>query len=309
MKRMFLVVSLLVCSLMLGQHTAQATEGASSYYFPGSSTTFGAAVAPAPGFMAVNQMLYYRGTADTALLRGYLNLNQKAEAFYDYVGGLYTFDKPVLGSKLQLGAVVPIGHVNINANLGTPFHSFNASDNRTDIGDSMLSAALYWKDGDFHYKLIESVFAPTGGYNVNNIANVGRNYWGFDTSFAMTWLKMKTGTEISVVPGIMFNTKNTATDYKSGNEFHVDFALNQFLAQDFAVGLQGYYYRQVSGDSGSGASFGSFEGKAFGIGPAVLWMPKAGKGNLSVIAKWIHDNSQTNRLHGDYGQLTVGYKY
>jgi hypothetical protein len=309
MRRMLFVVTLLACCLMPGMRTAQATEGASSHYFPGSSTTFAVAVPPAPGFMAVSQMLYYSGKASTAVLRGHVHLDLKADAFYDYIGGFYTFDKPVLGSRLQIGMAVPVGHMGVRANAGTPFHTINAADSKTDIGDAMISAALYWGKGDFHYKLVESVFVPTGGYAAGNLASVGRNYWSFDTSLAITWLNAKTGTEISVTPGIMFNTTNSATNYKSGNEFHVDFAANQFFTPNFAVGLHGYYYRQVSGDSGRGAVLGSFAGESSGIGPALLWTPKAGKGKLSVIAKWIHDLSQKNRLHGDYGQLTVGYKF
>jgi len=38
-------------------------------------------------------------------------------------------------------------------------------------------------------------------------------------------------------------------------------------------------------------------------------MPRAGKGNMSVIAKWLHDVHRENRMHGDYGQLTVGYRF
>lgn len=305
MKKIILAAQIIVSCLMLGQHTAHATEVGSSYYFPGSSTTFATAVAPVPGFMMANQMLFYNGTANTAVVRGLIHVDLKATALYNYMGGFYTFEKPVLGSRLQIGAVVPVGHVDLNAKIG----SYKASDNNTDIGDSVLSAALYWKKGDVHYKLIQSVFAPTGGYSTSNLANVGRNYWGFDTSLAMTWLNMKKGTEISITPGMLFNTKNTASDYKSGNEFHVDFAVNQYLSQNLAVGLQGYYYNQLSGDSGSGAKLGSFKGESFGIGPAVLWVPKAGKGKVSVVAKWLHDMSQTKRMHGDYGQLTVGYKY
>lgn len=309
MKRLRFVVPLLVYCLILGMQTAQATEGASSHYFPGSSTTFAAAVPPAPGFTMASQMLYYNGKANVAVLRGYAHLDLKAEAFYDYVGGFYTFEKPVLGSRLQLGAFVPVGHTSVRANAGTPFHAVNAADGKTAAGDAMVSAALYWGKGDFHYKLIESIFIPTGGYTAGDLANVGRNYWSFDTSLAMTWLNVRSGTEISVTPGIMVNTTNTATNYKSGNEFHVDFAVNQFLTANFAVGLHGYYYRQLSGDSGRGAVLGSFKGESYGIGPAIMWQPKAGKGRVSVVAKWLHDLDEKNRMHGDYGQLTVGYKF
>ncbi|MDT8285127.1 MAG: transporter, partial [Thermovirgaceae bacterium] len=266
MKRLLIAAQLLVLCLILGQDPAHATEGASSYYFPGASSTFTVAIAPEPGFMFVNQMLFYSGKADKAVLRGKIHLGLRAEAFNNYIGGFYTFEKPVLGGRLQIGAVVPVGYTDIEATI----NSFNTSGTKTSIGDTMLSAALYWQKGNLHYKLIESVFAPTGDYTSGDLANVGRNYWGFDTSLAITWMNMETGTEVSVTPGIMFNTENTATDYKSGNEFHVDFVVNQFLKKNLAVGLHGYYYRQVTGDSGSGAKLGDFEGESYGFGPALL---------------------------------------
>jgi hypothetical protein len=107
----------------------------------------------------------------------------------------------------------------------------------------------------------------------------------------------------------MFNTENAKTDYQSGNEFHVDFMVNQFLAKNFAVGIQGYWYNQVTSDGGSGARLGDFRGKSVGIGPALLWMPDCAKSKLSLIAKWLHDIDNKNRMAGDYGQFIVNYKF
>lgn len=302
--RMLVAVHMLVCCLLFAPQPAQATEGAQSYYFPGSATNFGTAVAPTPGFVFVNQMLFYSGKAETAVLKGTVHVDLKAKAFYNYIGGLYTFKEPVLGSRLQIGAVVPVGHADIQAHIG----HLGFAENRTDIGDAALTAALYWKKGDVHYKFIETVYAPTGGYRHGHLANVGRNYWGFDTSLAVTWLNPKKGREFTIMPGIMFNTKNTATDYKSGNEFHVDVALNQYLSHHFAVGIHGYYYRQVTGDSGTGAKLGAFKGRSLGVGPAVLWSPDK-KGDLVVMAKWLHDVQDHNRMQGHFGVLTVAYKF
>jgi hypothetical protein len=47
--RKLIVMSMTILSLFIGQLTAHATEGGSSYYFPGSSSTVAVAVAPAPG--------------------------------------------------------------------------------------------------------------------------------------------------------------------------------------------------------------------------------------------------------------------
>jgi hypothetical protein len=304
MKHRLIFALLLAFCLILGQQTAYATEGGSSYYFPGSSTTFGVAMPPEPGFMVADQLLYFNGNASKAVLRGRVHLDLKSSAVYNYVAGFYTFKEPVFGARLQIGAAVPVGTVNVNGSINT--HS--VSDSSNGLGDSLASAALYWKKGDVHYKLIESVFLPTGTYTAGSTANVGRNYWAFDTSLAMTWMNKK-GTEISITPGILFNAKNNATDYQSGNEFHVDVALNQFLAKNFAVGLHGYYYSQVSDDNGSGAKLGGFRGRSLGFGPAILWAPKAGKGNLSVVVKLLRDVDDANRMRGTYGQFVIGYKF
>jgi hypothetical protein len=305
MKRIIFVGQLLMGCCIIHSNIAFATEGASSHYFPGSATTFATAVAPTPGFMFVNEMIFYSGNAQKAVLRGKVNLDLKAKVFYNYVGGFYTYDKPVLGGKLQIGGLVPMGHIDLNAKVG----SVKASDSDANVGDSIVSAALYYGKGKVRYKLTESIFIPTGAYSSDTLANTGLNYWSFDTSLAITWLNLKKGTEITLTPGIMFNTKNTEMDYKSGSEFHVDLAMNKYFTKNFAAGIHSYYYRQVSDDGGSGAKLGGFRGESLGVGPAILWTPPAGKGKVSVIAKWLHDVHQSNRLHGDYAQLTLGYKF
>ena len=49
--------------------------------------------------------------------------------------------------------------------------------------------------------------------------------------------------------GFTFNGENPATDYKTGTEFHVDWALMQHVLKTFAFGIAGYRYQQITGDS------------------------------------------------------------
>ena len=183
-------------------------------------------------------------------------------------------------------------------------------DNVTGLGDiSLLPAAFYWNNGNWYYNLYENIVAPTGKYDVNDNVNVGRNYWSFDTVFAVTNLNMTTGRDFSLVAGYMINTENDATDYKTGHELHVDVMLNQFFSEEFALGLHGYYYRQVTGDSGSGAILGDFKGESYAIGPSFLWMPKSGGGKFSVTGTWLHDLHATDRLEGDYAVVTLAWQF
>ena len=315
----------IVCLLCLvvffsTQQPVSASEGGSSYYFPGAFASFAVAVAPDPGFQFVNQTLYYNADVDKAVLQGRVNLSLEATALYNYFMGSYTFDVPALGGRLQVVGGVPVGYVSLESGIDTTLlGSQDASDRDFNIGDSIVLSSLFWKAGDFHFKFTEVVFTPTGSYSTSNLANVGRNYWGFDTSCAATWLSSKTGTEISVMPGILFNTENTDTHYKTGNEFHLDFSLNQFLAKNFALGAQGYWYKQVTEDSGSGTELvdfrgephdlGEFKGESYGFGPALLWQPGFDNGKLNLIGKWIFDSHHENRMKGDYGQLLISRKF
>ncbi len=98
----------------------------------------------------------------------------------------------------------------------------------------------------------------------------------------MTYFNLETGTEVSVAPGVLVNTQNDETDYQTGTEFHLDFTGNQFLSEIFALGVRGYYYNQFTGDSGSGARLGDFQGESFGLGPGFIWFPEFAAVELAV---------------------------
>ncbi len=76
--------------------------------------------------------------------------------------------------------------------------------------------------------------------------------------------------------------------------------LNQFLSESLAIGVQGFYLKQVTGDSGSGARLGSFKAEAAGIGPAVLWTTDRFGPEITFIAKWLHEYHEEHRLEGDH---------
>jgi len=308
-KRLIWAAGLAACVVA---HSAEASEGAASYYFAGGFGSFMVAVPPAPGFSIASQTLMYGGQASRAVLNGRATSGLNAFALYEFLGASYVFDQPVLGGRLQVGAAVPIpSYATTMVSLQTRnFGAFSGSASDFGIGDSLLNPfALYWSFGEFNVKLTEYVVVPTGHYDINGTINVGRNYWAFDTQLGLTWFHKATRTEVSLLPGLMLNTTNPATDYKTGAEFHLDFMVNQFVTDDVAIGLQGYWYKQIEGDSGSGAILGPFMGESFGLGPAVLWAPEQLKGRYALILKWTHDVSNTNRLNGDWGQVTMSWRF
>ena len=307
-----LAASALLVVSSLCTTAAQASEGAASYYFAGGFGSFLTAVPPEPGFTAAGQTLIFGGHAERAVLRGRATFGLSAFAVYEYLAGSYAFAQPILGGRLQVGAAAPVfASASMNVTLDTRlFGQLSGGDTDTGFGDLLLTPfAFYWSFGELNVKLSQWVVAPTGHYYVNSLINVGRNYWAFDTQLGVTWFHKATGTELTVLPGIMLNTTNPATDYKSGNEFHLDFMANQFLAPIFALGVQGYWYKQIDADTGTGAVLGPFMGESFGLGPALLWTPEFLQGRGAIVLKWLHDISNTNRLNGDWGQVAVSYRF
>ena len=116
----------------------------------------------------------------------------------------------------------------------------------------------------------------------------------------MTYLDSEKGREFSFDFGFIYNTENPDTDYQTGKEIHLDYMLNQYFSETFAVGLHGFYLKQITGDSGNGATLGDFKAEAAGIGPALLWTPKIHGKDVPIIVKWLHEFHAENRLKGDH---------
>ena len=150
---------------------------------------------------------------------------------------------------------------------------------------------------------------PTGRYEKGEPLNIGRNYYSFDSVMSLTWLDPKLGWEVSVVPGLMINTENPATDYRTGTEFHVDGMLNRYLSQTFAVGLHGYAYAQVESDSGSGVTTPGIKGSSVGLGPSFLWIPSDLGIKGKIVGKWLHEFEAEDRFEGDIFSLTGAFSF
>lgn len=288
-----------------------AAEGASSHYLPGTAGDLGLAIPPEPGLQLSNIIWIQAGQTSVAVLQGQVDFSLDLTIVLDLASAFYTVEAPSLGGTYTFGVTVPFGGANLKGTLTGPFgRSISGSDDTFSISDiALVPGQFNWTIGDFHLSLAETVIAPTGGYNLNNAINVGRNYWSFDTVGAVSYLNNDTGTEVSAKLGFMINTRNNETDYKTGNEFHLDFTANQFITPSFALGFRGYYYQQVTGDSGSGAVLGDFKSSSVGLGAGAIWLPEFAKGKLFLAGKWMKDVHAKNRFNSNYGMVTVGLRF
>ena len=297
-----------------GGKRAYAGEGALSFYLPGFYGDFGVAYTPDPGTYLISTNTYLDAKSIYPVLPFPFETEQSFDgfAFLSLMRGFWITDSGgFLGSdRFAMGIRIPVIHIDLDVAVETPIGVVEAKKINAELGDiGFMPASFYWNRGNFHFNLYELITAPTGVFNRNDFPNISRNQWSFDTVFAMTWLDWASGFEVSLVPGVIVNTEDLATEYQTGAEFHLDYMLNKFFTPLFGIGVHGSYYRQFTGDSGAGNDLGSFKGEASSIGPAILYRPVVAGKQTYFSAKWLHEYDVKNRYQGDLYTFTGGLKF
>ena len=281
--------------------SAHAAEGGYSNYIPGTYGDFAAAVEPPTKFTVRNDLYYYQADGARSVRSGLIEADADLEFIMDFLTLIYKPDVDILNAHYAFGVFIPIVHADIETGIRLGNLQVRRQDDTFGLGDiTLIPGILFWNRGNFHFTLAEYIVTPTGEYDTDDLANTGLNYWTFDTDFAVTYLNDKTGQDYSVNIGYNYNTENLDTDYQTGQEIHIDYMLNQFLSESFAIGVHGFYLKQITGDSGDGAILGDFKAEAAGVGPALLWSPKRFDQKVTFITKWLHEYHAERRIEGDH---------
>jgi len=281
---------------------AQAKEGGDQSG-PGAESWMAGAVPP-PGNYYINYTTYYSGSLRNGngdKLDGPAN---EVSALANVFRFLQVTDHQFLGGNYGWQVIAPLVHQRLE--LG------GRSDSTTAQGDLTITpAVLSWHRGDWHWATGLDVFIPTGAYHAGEPArSVGANYWGFEPVFAATYLN-ENGWEASAKFMYNFKTTNTgyraaqgapSQDYRSGDEFHMDFLLGKHFGP-WGVGVSGYYLQQTTDDKIDGQSVAASpawsegrRGRVLGLGPSVSYASKSG---LQFVGQWQHETLVQNRFGGD----------
>src|SRR6185369_1941485 len=137
----------------------------------------------------------------------------------------------LLGGNYAAGLAIPFVWVEAKAQVAGPLGTVQKRDTTSGIGDlTIIPFMLGWTNGpDLKYDMRLNIFAPSGEYDTGALANVGKNYWTFDPMVSVSYLSSKIGLELSAFAGVDFNTKNDATDYQTGTQFHLDGTIAEHL--------------------------------------------------------------------------------
>src|SRR5262245_28723154 len=255
---------------------ACAAEGAFSAYGLGTSA-FTAGVTPPPGTYVSGGLAVIRGDINGALTFGGIEIDVAME-IKKFVSGsanlLYVPEKTFLGGRPGPSMTVPFGFIDIAAQVTGPLG--NTVELQTDgwgLGDMVPRLQLGFDNGDFHHTFYIQGLLPTGRYEVGFNPNIGLNRPAIDFGWAFTYIEPTSKIQLNGTFGLTTSFENEATDYDSGDDFHVEWAVGKDLGNGLLLGVVGYDYRQLSDDTGAGvpAILNGFVGDVDAIGPGLTY--------------------------------------
>jgi hypothetical protein len=304
-----------VVGLLLGMFIKPAigAEGGSSFYLLGQRGQGAGVLAPVEGvFFAIPNYLY---SGDASVSRGLpiggaVSFGVDADIFLTMPTAIWVTSADLFGGDLAFTGTFVYGNADVSAKLALEIpdiiqQEVALSDDRWAVGDPVFSTLLGWHGEDYHYLVTASINLPVGSYDAGRLANVALNRWALDITTAGTWMFAEKSMEVSSALGFTFNGENDDTKYETGTEFHLEAGIFYHFSEAFSIGLNGYHYEQISGDSGAGATLGDFKGRVTALGPGVSGTFKVGPAPVAWSLRYFHEFNVKNRLEGDAGWLTI----
>ena len=305
MQRVVYVTLSMSLTLMLVGNPVHADEGGVSFWAPGQFGSF-VAVPEAPGLSM--PLVYIHTSADASASKSFIR-GGLLTAGLETTGNLlflfptYTFKEPLLGGRAAFGLGWAAGNTRTTGTVtltGPLGNTVTARRTDTVAGGSDLYGlgTLKWNNGNNNYLTYTMFGAPVGAYQLGRLANIGINHWSADAGGGYTYLNANSRREFSVLGGLTYNFENPATNYKNGIDGHLDWTASQFLNEQIHVGLAGYLFYQLTGDSGAGAKLGDSISRVASIGPQIGYFFPVARGKGYVNLKGFWEFGAKNRAEG-----------
>jgi hypothetical protein len=284
---------------------ASADEAGVSFWLQGQFGSFAAAPSN-PGWSF--ESTYYHATAEAGpsisfARGGGIQTGVKSPTDFAMLTPTYVFATPVLGGQAAVGMSALYGRntTSVSATLTGPGGA-SLSGSRSDyvlgFGDLYPAASLKWNRDVHNFMVYATTGIPVGVYDPTRLASMGLGHWAADAGAGYTYLNEQIGFEWSAVAGLTYNFINPYTQYQSGIDAHLDWAISPYLSDKFHLGAVGYVYNQLTADSGSGARLGEFKSRVAGIGPQVgFFVPIADREGYLNLRGYYEFNA-SNRLQG-----------
>jgi hypothetical protein len=275
-------------ALVTAPLASHADEGGVSFWLPGIYGSLAATpLQPGWSFAAVGYHTSVSASGATAASREVtigqiprnvkvnLNVNLDAGVSLALLNPSYVFATPVLGGQFAIGVMAIVGYNNTSLDGSLTATAGPVTVTRAGVIDSSIGgfgdlypqASLRWNRGVHNFMTYVTGDIPVGAYDSKRLANLGIGHGAIDGGFGYTYFNPQTGHEFSAVTGFTYNFENPDTNYRNGIDWHLDWGASQFVTKQFQIGAVGYFYNQLTADSGQAAFLGDNKSRVAGIGP------------------------------------------
>lgn len=244
---------------LYSSNTLYASEGLTPHQ-PGATTgTHAGALPPAVLWISVNSTfetgVVKNGDGSTAKISGGKNkLSNTGLA----VSAAWVPGWRLLGARYGAMLVQPYKFVRVeNTGQNTVNHTSGL------MGTGVTPIILSWHLArNVHLAAGLTVYLPVGktsyttdpatGKKQTSGDNVSWDYWSFEPNVAVSYLTDSWGVTLNNI--LDFNTRNTHTDYRSGNTYYADVTATRKLNDNVTLGLIGNWTKQLNDDKINGRS-------------------------------------------------------
>jgi hypothetical protein len=286
---------------------ALADEGATGLYAPGNFG-FGAGVTPDAGLYLSTGFVHYQGDIRIFIDGGKIIADADVRPYAIPFAALWVPHTKILGGNLGLSVASAEKHAWAH---GVVRGLINAEETVKGwgLGDTTARAQLGWNSGDWSNTLYLTTWFPTGRYQRGFNPNTGKNIYGMNLGWGVTYTEPRTQLEFNSAVAVTFSAKNPATDYKNGDDFNWDWAVGQKFKNGLKLGVGGYAYQQLTGDSGAGARLGPFKGSVIGIGPHVVYHTVLMRRAVLFNLRNYQEFDAKNRFEGNFTTFSTTVKF
>lgn len=256
---------------------------------------------PPPGVYLVNEIVAIRADRfnDSDGDRLFPNFDLEVTAYAPRF--LWNTGHKVLGGDVSIQLVVPFVDTKFRNPPPSPSvpalppfgrkHAFG-------VADPIVTPLLAWHGAKWHTVVGADINVPIGQYDRRRLVNAGLNTFIVSPAVAVTYTPTPAW-EFSAKATADHYFRNPATDYRSGDAFLLDYAVNHHRAAPggkLILGVGGYVFKQFEDDRLNGATFADgFRGQAFGIGPTITYQHSSGP---RIELKHQRDFAVENRPEG-----------
>ncbi|NKF22253.1 SphA family protein [Solimonas marina] len=289
---MLKIKSLVLLSGMLACGSAAAAENGNISWPIGVNTVLNGVATQAGETRLYNYSLYYKSDrlADSDGHR--LPVSTDVDIFVDAIRMDHGWARTWGSVHFATGFVLPIANVSLDI-AGSKSSSLgigNLSLKPLIIGTHNASMTF------FQQIALLDLDVPSGSYNSDRSANVALHFYSWQPNYGWTWF-VNPKVEIGGTLSAAINTKNHDTDYHAGWMLHYEQLVAYALSESVQLGIQGFYFRQMSDDKQDGKVYdGGYRTRGAALGPQLRYTIRPG---VAVVAKYQHEFASENRALGD----------